>query len=532
MKKYLIILLCLLYRFANAQVPYPAAPPVAGPVNNIEYFTDSNPGFNNGTALTGFTSSANINNFNGTVNITALTPGFHRIYFRSKDADGKWSVTNNSYFDNYTVPLYNAAPAAPSNIIQLEYFIDNNDLGFGNCTPLSITPNTNIANLNANINVTGVPPGVHRLFIRSKDAGGKWALTNFSVFDNSTATPYPNAPAPVTNIIQAEYFFDNNDLGFGNCTPLLISPGTNIINLNANVNIGGLIPGVHRLFVRSKDANGKWSLVNFSVFDNSSIPPYPNAPATPPPISNMEYYVDTDPGFGNGTTISVPGNTGDISGYSFNVNLSGSLSAGTHYLYIRSKQNPWSLTTIVPFTASGALPLTWSFVKAQIINNQTLISWATEQEINTNKFEIEHSIDGINFLKIGEVAAAGNSSYIKNYNFLHQKPVSGFNFYRIKQIDDNGNFKYSVIVKVLNRSNIKQTIIAPNPVTDILNVLEPAAAFINSVEVYDSKGALIIRKIINAEAAVYSLPVAVLTSGNYVFKINYKNESKTFLFVK
>jgi hypothetical protein len=616
MKKYLSIMVSLFCSFANAQTPYPPAPPAAGAITNIEYFTDSKPEFGSATALTGFTSSTNINNFNGTVNLTALLPGFHRIYFRSKDADGKWSLTNNSFFDNYNVPVYATAPAAPAaitnieyfidskpefgsgtaltgftssanisnfngtvnlgvlptgfhriyfrskdadgkwsltnnsffdnynvpvyntappavvNITQLEYFLDNNDLGFGNCTPISITPNANIANLNANINITGLPPGVHRLFIRSKDADGKWVLTNFSVFDNSSTTAYPNAPAPVTNIIQVEYFIDNNDLGFGNCTPIPIAPNTNIVNLNANINITGLVQGVHRLFIRSKDAGGKWSLTNLSVFDNSSTAPYPNAPAAAPPIGNMEYFIDTDPGFGNATPITVPGNTGDISGYSININLSGSLTTGTHYLYIRSKQNPWSLTNVVPFSAIAVVPVVWSFVKAQVINNQTLISWATEQESNTLKFEIEYSIDGINFTKAGEVTAAGNTSVRTNYSFTHTKPVNGFNYYRIKQIDNNGKYKYSAVVTVLKKDNLTQTIIAPNPVKEVLHVVEIKETFIGTAEIYNAAGNLVLRKAINNKLQVYSLPVSNLASGAYVLKVIYKDAIKTYPFIK
>lgn len=519
--------------FDNYTVPvYTPAPIAAGAITDIEYFIDANPGFGSGTALTGFTSSPNINNYNGTVNLTALPAGFHRIYFRTKDANGKWSLTNNAFFDNYTVPVYNTAPAALSNIVQLEYFIDNNDLGFGNCTPITIAPNTDIANLNANINITGLSAGVHRLFIRSKDANGKWSLTNFSVFDNSSTIPYPGAPAPVTNIVQVEYFLDNNDLGFGNCTQIPVTPNTNIVNLNANVNVSGLVQGVHRLYIRSKDVSGKWSLTNFSVFDNSSTPPYPNAPAAAGSIGNMEYYIDTDPGFGNATPLTLPGNTGDINGYAVNLNLSGSLSTGTHYLYIRSKQNPWSLTNVVAFTATGVVPVNWSFVKAQLINHQTLVSWATTQESNSQKFEIEHSVDGRTFKNIGMVAAAVNSNTIRNYSFTHLQPVNGFNYYRIKQTDLDGNNKFSVVVTVLKRDQLTQTLVAPNPVKDVLHVVEAKQVYVGTAEIFNASGSLLMRKAINSNVQVYSLPVSTLASGSYILKIKYATETKTYQFVK
>ncbi len=616
MKKYLIIVAGLVCHLANAQTPYPGAPPAAGVINAIEYFIDNNTALGSGTALTGFTSSANINNFNGNVNITGLPAGFHRIYFRSKDANGQWSLTNNAFFDNYTAPVYNTAPAAvsaitnieyyidgnvgfgsgtpltgftssaninnfngtldltslpaglhriyirskdangqwsltqnsffdnynvpvyntapvaASNIVQLEYFIDNNDLGFGNCSPITITPNTDIANLMANINVTGLAPGVHRLFIRSKDANGKWSLTNFSIFDNASSMPYPSAPAPVTNIVQIEYFLDNNDAGLGNCTPITITPNTDVAGLNANINITGLVQGVHRLFIRSKDAGGHWSLTNFSVFDNSSVRDYPAAASAPPAIGNMEYFIDVDPGFGNATPLTVPGNTGDINGYAVNVNLSGTLSPGTHYLYIRSKQNPWSLTNVVPFNTTGVVPVNWSFVKAQLRNEQTLISWATEQEINTQKFDIEHSTDGRTFVKIGTVAAAGNSGSRSMYSFTDLQPANGFNYYRIKQTDLDGKYIYSAVVSVLRKDNLLETLIAPNPVKDVLNLVEPKEVFVSTVEIYNAAGSLLMRKAINSNVQVYSVPVRHLPAGRYIAKVKYTNETGAYSFLK
>jgi hypothetical protein len=522
---------CMLQLVVQAQQPYPTAPPAPGNINAIEYFIDHNPGFGSGTALTGFASSQNITGFAGTVNLSIIAPGFHRIYFRSRDVNGNWSLANNSFFDNYNVPVYNPAPPAPVNITAVEYFF-NNDPGLGNSTPLPITPGTNIADFATSVNIPALTPGVHRLFIRSRDASGKWSITNFSLFDNSSTIPYPGAPAALTNIVQVEYFIDNNDAGPGNCTPISITPGTNIANQNTNINITGLPSGVHRLFIRSKDANGRWSLRNLSIFDNSSVMPYPSAASAAPPISNMEYYIDTDPGFGAATPLTVPGNTGDISNYAVNINLSGSLSAGTHYLYIRSKQNPWSVTTVVSFSATGVVPLSWSFVKAQLRNKQVLVNWATLQEVNVKHFEIEHSTDGRQFTRIGSNLSKGNTTGTTHYEFIHNSPYNGFNYYRIKQVDKDGAFSYSAIVTVLNRAQLTTILLAPNPVQEVLNVVEPAAAFVQQVAVYNSAGVLMMRKSINADVQAYSIPVAALAAGNYVLRIQYRDESKSYNFLK
>lgn len=443
-----IILTIIAFQISSkAQPPYPPAPPPPGNINNIEYFFDSKPEFGSGIPLTGFTPAVNINAFNGTVNLTGVPSGFHRIYFRSKDADGKWSFSNYAFFDNYNLPLYPVAPAAPGNITQIEYFIDNNP-AFGSGIQIPITPVTNIAGLNANINITG------------------------------------------------------------------------------------LVQGVHRFYIRSKDVNGKWSITNFSVFDNSSVAQYPSVPPAAPPIANMEYYIDTDPGFGNAIPITVPGNTGDINNYSVNLSLSGSLSIGTHYLFIRSKQNPWSMSNVVPFTASSALPVSWLYVKAMLQNNKGIISWGTTSEQNTDRFEVEHSKDGQSFTKVGTLPAAGNSNSALHYSFIHNILNQGMNYYRIKQVDIDGNYKYSPVVSLLNRSGLHHTIIAPNPVGDMLHIIEPMQTKLLSVEVYSNAGVLMMRKNINSNSQVYSLPVSQLAAGVYHLRLKYENAVNKLSFVK
>jgi Secretion system C-terminal sorting domain len=520
--------------FDNYTVPvYATAPAAPIDISTIEFFVDSKPEFGSGTPLTGFTPSSNINAFVGTANIGTVPQGFHQFYIRSKDLNNKWSLTNNTQFDNYTVPLYATAPPSPTPITDIEFFIDNKP-EFASGTPLTgFTPSSNISAFSGTANIGTVPQGFHRFYIRSKDAINKWSITNNYFFDNYSVPLYNNAPAAPTNIVQLEYFIDNNDLGFGNCNPISIAGNiANITNLNANVNVTGLPQGTHRLYIRSKDANNKWSITNLSIFDNSITANYPTAPSPAPAIANMEYYIDTDPGFGNATPLTVPGNTGNINNYSINLNLSGSLSIGTHYLCIRSKQNPWSVTNVVPFSATVATPLTWQYIKAQLINKQTQVSWGTAQEANTNFFEIEHSIDARTFKKIGEVIAAGNSTTSKNYLFNHTNPVNGFNYYRIKQIDNNGSFKYSVVVTILKKDDLDKTIVAPNPVKDVLHVVEPSSTFITNAEIYSTTGTLILRKNINADVQVYSIPVNNLPTAQYVLKVNYNGTVKSYSFIK
>ena len=134
----------------------------------------------------------------------------------------------------------------------------------------------------------------------------------------------------------AEYFFDT-DPGPGNGTPTSI--GTPGISVSFPVHIPiNLSPGFHWLGIRVKDSDGKWSLFqrrNFYVFQPSTDLPI---------ITKAEYFFDTDPGVGGGTPLNIQ-TTGFSISQLFNIPVPASMTAGTHYLAIRMRDQSghWSL---------------------------------------------------------------------------------------------------------------------------------------------------------------------------------------------
>lgn len=117
------------------------------------------------------------------------------------------------------------------------------------------------------------------------------------------------------------------------------------------------------------------------------------------------------------------------------------------------------------------LPVEWSYTAVSTLGkDQVLIEWGTAQEINTDYFEVEHSHDGRDFKSIGEVGAKGNSSVAIDYHFEHDLPGRGVNYYRIKQVDIDGAFTYSVIRSVEIQNKETTVDIFPNPATEILNI--------------------------------------------------------------
>lgn len=228
---------------------------------------------------------------------------------------------------------------APAHITALEYFI-HTDPGFGNGTPIAITAGTDIT-ATPSISTSTLPPGIHRVYLRAKDANGRWGLTNLRVlyvapnFSFSIA-----APADVTAL---EYFFDA-DPGFGMASPLSITAGQDVTATGA-ISTPLLSVGVHYFAVRAKNSRGHWGLTTIKpvyVLPSISLPAHPAAA----PIVRAEYFVDTDPGFGMGTNIPLTaGLDVTIPGFIAHV---GALGSGVHHIVLRFQdaQGHWSLSDL------------------------------------------------------------------------------------------------------------------------------------------------------------------------------------------
>lgn len=121
--------------------------------------------------------------------------------------------------------------------------------------------------------------------------------------------------------------------------------------------------------------------------------------------------------------------------------------------------------------AGGPAPVEFLNITARQKGSGVSVDWSTSQEFNSSYFEIEKSADGNNnWTFVGTVRGAGNSSVVRNYNAYDPRPYSGFNFYRIKQVDKDGKFKYSKTVNVkINTSKTGVSVVA-NPFHSALTI--------------------------------------------------------------
>ncbi|MES1160209.1 MAG: T9SS type A sorting domain-containing protein, partial [Bacteroidota bacterium] len=113
---------------------------------------------------------------------------------------------------------------------------------------------------------------------------------------------------------------------------------------------------------------------------------------------------------------------------------------------------------------TGPLPITWLSFTGSPEKNDVLLNWATAEESNSDHFEIERSTDNSNFASIGQVTAAHNSSAQTNYSFTDGSPANGINYYRLREVDLDGQFIYSKVISVtFNGTDNNVIAVYPNP---------------------------------------------------------------------
>jgi CARDB/SprB repeat/Secretion system C-terminal sorting domain len=312
-------------------------------INKIEYFFDTDPGFGNGTNVTGFSTGQDIANFTFPVDLTSVSEGLHYLYVRSRDEQGRWSETAARVIYK-TGAITNTVP----NINKIEYYFDT-DPGFGNGTNVTgFSSGQNVANFAFPVDVASLTGGLHYLYVRSRDAQGRWSETaNRLIYKNTIVA---NTPEP--NINKIEYFIDN-DPGFGAANNVTgFTAGQDISNLTFPIDVSAVSGGLHYLSIRSRDAQGRWSETANRLFYKNT-----NATALMPDINVIEYFFNTDPGYGNGTLIYPPAGQ-NIANYSFPVCVANA-NIGANKLYIRSRdaQGRWSETSVSSITVpSGTVP--------------------------------------------------------------------------------------------------------------------------------------------------------------------------------
>jgi hypothetical protein len=180
---------------------------------------------------------------------------------------------------------------------------------------------------------------------------------------------------------------------------------------------------------------------------------------------------------------------------------------------------------ILGVTAS-TLPITLINFAALKENAAVQLSWQSENEINFSKFEVERSSDGLSFVSIGSVNALHGSA-TNSYSLTDNAPSIGYNFYRLKQINSDGQFTYSKIIKI---DFSKQLLISitPNPAKNYITVT--TSDVIKELRLISLDGKMVNRW--SNVSGTSTLDISNIAAGVYILKMITATEMQSQKIVK
>lgn len=189
---------------------------------------------------------------------------------------------------------------------------------------------------------------------------------------------------------------------------------------------------------------------------------------------------------------------------------------------------------------SESLPIELAYFDATTQDNEVWIQWQTLSEENNDHFEVERSLDGINFESIKNIEGAGTTHEIQFYEIVDILEVltADVLYYRLKQVDTDGTTSYSAIqaVRLAYKKITEEIEVFPNPAVDRLNLsFELGTQSEMIATVYDVTGKIMLQEQFG-ELGIgmirKSIDIQNIDQGYYILEIKTNANTKVVKFVK
>ena len=162
---------------------------------------------------------------------------------------------------------------------------------------------------------------------------------------------------------------------------------------------------------------------------------------------------------------------------------------------------------------SNVLPILLTHFYATPKAHSVALDWSTSREVDNAYFQIEHGLNGKDFKTIGNVKGSGSSAQVISYSFEHIAPAEGVNYYRLKQVDLDGNFTYSPIKTAIIGSS--SLVLKSNLVNNTLDVITSTKAPV-AFGIFNTNGQRMLNDFAQGEKLV---DVSRLPVGLYFIKV-------------
>ena len=138
------------------------------------------------------------------------------------------------------------------------------------------------------------------------------------------------------------------------------------------------------------------------------------------------------------------------------------------------------------------LPVVLESFTGKLQDKSALLNWTTSSEINAKHFELEKSFDGNVFKKIATIAAIGNSSIIKNYQYIDNGLLLENNYYRLKSVDFDNKSSLSNTVIIKSAANEQGIVVDGNPFSENISLhFVKKTVTVGSLNLLDASGRLV-----------------------------------------
>lgn len=172
-------------------------------------------------------------------------------------------------------------------------------------------------------------------------------------------------------------------------------------------------------------------------------------------------------------------------------------------------------------SSATSLPVVWrSFTATLTGKNDITLNWSIDDNQNAKVYEVEHSLDGASFTKIGEVI---NEAGTKSYSFDYPSATGGTHYFRVHEVDLDGRFIYSKIVSAVVKTSDYSLRLLSNPVNtnavdmEIMSVVSAKA----TLSLLSSTGSRLVtgNRTVQPGSNRFQLPMTNLSPGTYILQV-------------
>jgi Secretion system C-terminal sorting domain len=276
--------------------------------------------------------------------------------------------------------------------------------------------------------------------------------------------------------------------------------------------------------IRTTPAGGTLSII-VSVY---STTPAAQAACTGAGVELSLYQVSSCPA---GQSFPAPVAYRTFNGNGALTNITGLAGSTSYLLAVDGLSN--SRANFSLLLNGTSLPISFLSFTGHKNNNTVVLDWQTASEFDNKHFQIETSKDGTNFYPIGIINSKGNSTTTQSYTFTDPLPLKGPDYYRLKQVDMNGQYTYSNTVLINFTDKGRAVVVYPNPARDQLTVDLNRPSQDVKIRFLTTDGKVIRTENIGTVQRSKDLDISTLSSGAYILEIITGNSEKYFVrFIK